>query len=403
MPYRFIHQPFDDGYHLADFIDQVADDEAIGALVVVVAWVKRTGVEAIRSGIERLHARSGSFRAIVGISQGGTSRQGLEGLLALADEVSVLHHPGRTFHPKLYLASGPTRALALIGSHNLTLGGATRNYEAGVFAELDPEKHDDQAFLDSLTDYITRLRDDEGTCLPLDPVLLADLIANPRYQLSDEDQERGDRDPVEGGAPPADEERGADDAPVIFRSSEHPMRFGVRTGAAARRGRSAGAGRAAAAPPTIDDAADPVVKRWFKRLPPADAQQLVGSSPSNTMTLVQAGHPIERSTYFRDVFFADCAWRPSETRGGSQVREMTTIECEMIVSGSSLGIELLDVRHTPGYDAGQANRTSELAWRDFGAYLRLHDLTGRFATVERTTSGRYRVTIDAAPTGPFRY
>jgi hypothetical protein len=42
-----------------------------------------------------------------------------------------------TFHPKIYLFSGPNRALAYIGSNNLTVGGTETNLESFIKLELD--------------------------------------------------------------------------------------------------------------------------------------------------------------------------------------------------------------------------------------------------------------------------
>jgi hypothetical protein len=148
-------------------------------------------------------------------------------------------------------------------------------------------------------------------------------------------------------------------------------------------------------------AGDPVVKRWFKRLPKADAQQLGGnSSPSNTMTLVEGGHPIDRNTYFRYVFFGGETWKAATTRGG-QAREVAQIDAEVVVEGRSIGTFELEVRHTPGYASAQGNRVTELGWRDFGAYLRANSLEGRTAVLERLRSGKYRIRFERVVTDPF--
>jgi hypothetical protein len=144
-----------------------------------------------------------------------------------------------------------------------------------------------------------------------------------------------------------------------------------------------------------------VVKRWFKSLPPADAQQLGGdSSPSNTMTLVEGGHRIDRNTYFRYVFFASETWGATVTRGG-QAREVATIDAEIEVDGRSLGTVTLEIRHTPGYASEQGNRVTELAWRDFGGWLRANPLDGYTAVLEKLKSGRYRVRFVRVNVDPF--
>ena len=95
------------------------------------------------------------------------------------------------------------------------------------------------------------------------------------------------------------------EAEALFGAAKRPA-SDTRAPAAAAGGPVRHADGRAAQPARADGppvAGDPVVKRWFKRLPNADAQQLVGSSPSNTMTLVE-GVTVDRNTYFRYVFFA---------------------------------------------------------------------------------------------------
>src|SRR5207245_4181453 len=41
------------------------------------------------------------------------------------------------YHPKLYMFDGPKSVWAVIGSHNLTVGGTETNFEAGLEVGLD--------------------------------------------------------------------------------------------------------------------------------------------------------------------------------------------------------------------------------------------------------------------------
>jgi hypothetical protein len=407
VPFEFVAQPFEDGFHLRDFFELIQDEESIATLDVVVAWVKRTGLVEVKSNLDAFRARGGTIRAIAGISQGGTSRQGLELLRDIVDDAYVFHHSGRTFHPKVFLAAGDDRAIALVGSHNFTAGGVTKNYEAGILGDLLFGDEDDARFIDEIRDYVTRLLDDEEICRPLTTEFLAELITNPRYPLADEDAPKGTAEPVEGGVPADESEASKSGGPSLFGTSMSSMRATPKQPAgrpsSATPPAAGGLPLTPAAQPSPGPAPDPVVKRWFKRLPASDAQQLVGSNPSNTMTLVQARHPIDPFDYFRTEFFGSETWTTSETVGRGQAREVATIECEVIVRGVPLGTHVFDVRYTPGYDANQTNRTTELAWRQFGDYLRRHPLTSTIASLERTTSGRYQLIFDDTASGPFMY
>ena len=135
---RFVAQPFGDGRDLRDFIHEVAEEPLLTRLDVVVAWAKRSGLSRLKRDLETIGTRGAETRIIVGIDEGGATRQGLELARALFGTVHVFHdRSGRTFHPKVYLARGDTSARLMVGSHNLTAGGVYFNYEAGLEAELE--------------------------------------------------------------------------------------------------------------------------------------------------------------------------------------------------------------------------------------------------------------------------
>ncbi len=76
--------------------------------------------------------RGNSIQAIVGFDHGGTSYQALQFMLEQFDEVRLVNAGGfSTYHPKVYLFDGPRMGWAVIGSHNLTVGGTETNFEAG--------------------------------------------------------------------------------------------------------------------------------------------------------------------------------------------------------------------------------------------------------------------------------
>ena len=138
-----------------------------------------------------------------------------------------------------------------------------------------------------------------------------------------------------------------------------------------------------------------VVKRWYKRLPAADAQQLPSSSPSAALTLVAAGHPIDISTYFRNDFFRDAAWAPDGNK------EIAEIDCQVVVDGTPIGVRRMTVVHHPPFEAGQGNRSTLLRWGQLHPYLLGHDHTGDVVTLERLSDGSCRVLIAPNSSGAF--
>lgn len=403
MAHAFVSQPIAGGYDLQEFIENACADLALDHLDFAVAWVKRAGVNGVQPTLESFRARGGHVRGVIGISLGGTSRQGLLQARDVCDELYVFHEPGRTFHPKVYIGCGGVRARTLVGSNNMTSGGLARNYEAAVVSDLHLGDPADKAYFDSVKGFIDGLVSEDQLCREVTAEFMTKLLASRRYPLLDEDAATGTgEDPVEGGRAP--EGDGPEEEP-LFGAAKRPKRPARRPpGGRTRPARGRVATRIGTGRPTTGAgpvATDLVAKRWFKQIKRADAQQLGGnSSPSNTMTLVDGGHPIDRNTYFRYVFFGGETWSAATTRGG-QPREVALIDAEIVVDGTSVGTFELEVRHTPGYASSEGNRMTELGWRDFGAYLRANPKTGYYAILEKLQNGEFRLRFERAPTDPF--
>lgn len=408
MGFKFVHQPYPNGFDLRDYMSEVANG-GFTQLDIVSAWVKRSGVGALRSQLTGLRGQGAYIRSVIGISLGGTSIQGLQELVALSDEAYVFHQKGRTFHPKVYRASSSTEGLTLVGSHNLTAGGAANNFEAGTLGRLDLSDPADSTYHQSVKDYVDALIADTSVCRLIDAALLQSLIANNRYRLIDDTQ------PVRTGDDPDEPSGGAVTLdPELFGNSSNTLRTVSSSGPTGAAGGGAGTtsptggGSSSTAPPAAGVApvasGAHVTRRWFKKLGSIDAQQ--GTSPnwnpSNTMTLVDGGHPIDRTTYFRQQFFGGASWVNASTASGKP-RESATVDMEVFVGGSSIGLHQFEVRHTPDYDAGQSNRVTELQWGTLKTHMRSSDHTGDTVTLEKLSDGSFRLHLAPTESGPFIY
>ena len=405
MPHSFHMQPYEGAQDLQNFFERVVGDDRLTTLDISVAWVRRTGLELIADSLYEFRRRGGRVRVTTGISQGGTSLQGLKMLVECVDAAYVFHVPDRTFHPKVYASRGRSNALTQIGSNNLTGGGAATNFEAAIVSELDLELREDATFYAAIEESFERLIGDEGVCRPLDAEFIQMLAENDRYVISDEDATRASDeafltgDDAGGGLPR--KERLFTASKFRLRKREARRRPGRNETTRSRRPMPAA---------TVHDAAEVaprpdevIVRRWFKVLPKSDAQQLGGrSSPTNTMTLVRYAHPIDAASYFRDELFGAVQWHVAATRGRlEQPREVASVEFTVFIEGAEFGRLFLEIRHTPGYDADQGNRITELAWGELGAYLRTNDHAGDYATIELTSSGRFLLSISEEPIGEF--
>ena len=136
-------------------LKQALSDDRLTEFKLVVAYAKSGPLYRLQNLLEAWRSAGKSIEAILGIDQKGTSKEALELALSWFDSVYITQAPGITFHPKLYLFSGPECAQAIIGSNNLTVGGTEKNFESAVHLEL--ELPEDAEVLEELTTAWTAL------------------------------------------------------------------------------------------------------------------------------------------------------------------------------------------------------------------------------------------------------
>ena len=410
MQVRFVAQPFDDGSDMREFVDAVCADESLEHFEIVVAWAKRSGLKVVEDDLRILRARGCSLRLIVGIDQGGATRQGLELAKDLFDEVSVFHdRGGRTFHPKVYVAWGEGSGRVLVGSHNLTAGGAHFNYEAAI--ELTLSRPADDELLATLRDFTARLRSDTGMCQVLTAGVLSELISNPRYKIGDENLRHNPGIP----GVPADLDTETDvesiteptpNPPSIFGPSallKKPAPAASKGGAPKKTGvpgpqQGAGESTLPVVNPT-DAATGTVVKRWFKKLPNSDAQQPQTGNATGALRLTMSKHPIDWRTYFRQTFFSDQNWQNTVSQHGETL-DYANVDFDVVINGASIGAKTLRIDHAPHREQGQSNVPTDLKWGVLSSNLLANDFTGSYVVLERLSNGAYRLEI--TPSDPGR-
>jgi len=137
--------------------------------------------------------------------------------------------------------------------------------------------------------------------------------------------------------------------------------------------------------------------RWNKSLSRADAQHPEGSNtnPTGHLTLVQAKHPIDSATWFREKFFGGLVWQ------GVPGKERVVVRFDVVIQGRHIGAYDLEVSHTPSFEADQGNRATVLHWGNLSGVIHATDYHGKVVTLERDSSDRFSLTIDAGSTGPF--
>lgn len=155
---------------------------------ILVAFAKLGPLQRLSKAIEQWLSAGKTIRAVMGIDQNGTSKQALEYALSHFTDIYVAHvgtsFSSPTFHPKMYWFSGPYKAVAYIGSNNLTVGGTETNLE--TYIKLILNLPDDSQ---TLTDLDACWTDALQVSSKLTPGLLAQL-AGAGYLL-DESQKSG--------------------------------------------------------------------------------------------------------------------------------------------------------------------------------------------------------------------
>jgi hypothetical protein len=343
----------------------------------------------------RLGNQNGVLRVLVGSNDGITLRSDLEVLLDVAgpprdnQRIGIVSFDNGYFHPKtIHLARADGSAAAYVGSANLTQSGVTSlHVEVGIL--LDSNQGDDPSVLTEIADAVDWWFAEPRSGLhvifgsdDLDRLVNAGTLNVPRPPLVRQQRARGG----EATNPSARL------TPLV---RVPPLPSGLRpettpsTGATPPPPESVepSASAAASAPrgslPTAD---------WRKRLTRSDAQRKAAGNQRGSITLVQAGYPINAQTYFRHDLFANASWEMESTRTG-EVRETATIPFAINILGHDLGTRGVTVTYASNREASQANYTSLLHLGPLAPYFVSQDLTGRWLRLERRTDGTYSLSV----------
>lgn len=216
MSLRFIGQPFSEDARIGSVLSAALREPGMTDLWIATAWAKRSGISRIRSAVTEFARSGGTSEVIVGIDEGGATREGLHLSLEVFDQVSIYHDPGaRTFHPKIYAVESDESAVLIVGSGNLTKGGLFTNYEGALVLDAKRAnsgewrvRDDVRSFFDGLLDAgaaVRRLDDELIEILAAEGWVSSEAKQNARRsaQSREREQQKLFGDPVRGlaGAP----------------------------------------------------------------------------------------------------------------------------------------------------------------------------------------------------------
>jgi len=408
---KFVGQPAQGQLSLLDFVEHVLTTDA-NYLVIVVAWAKRSGLGRVADQLTAFRASGGRVEMIVGVSEGGATQEGLTLARELSDEAYVFHDPRRTFHPKVYLATGANQHTLFVGSSNLTAGGLGWNYEGSLW--LDSTGDIEGPFAQA-KDWIASLRSEPTVCRPLTEQLVKDMMSSRDIFIASEDASRRvstkkeptpeDTDSVASGSA-----NGLFGKPIALLRPLPALSAIFKKPTLPASSRASKPSSTAAATPAATLAAPKPVKplpkvhvtrRWFKEMDATAAQKpkRTNSNPTGNLRLSQERFPINHQTYFISDFFGHLPWSP---RSGSKGELEVMVAFDTYVKGVSFGALDIRISHKPQRAAGQGNVPTLLHWGPvLSKTLRDGNFIGSYVTLERVSPDGFRLVIADQPTGDF--
>lgn len=186
---EIINQP--EGGKIGEKIkNELNKTEKYNKFYLLSAFVKKSGISRLKEDLLYFKSKEGVVKSVVGIDQGGSSKEGLTLINELSNEAYIFHsdNKGMTFHPKMYILFGNEKAIIFLGSSNLTKGGLFSNYELNYKIELNLEDKENEMFFKSnIIERFNKYSDStRELCDELDEGLIRELKENSNYKLGTE-------------------------------------------------------------------------------------------------------------------------------------------------------------------------------------------------------------------------
>ncbi|MDE2982914.1 MAG: phospholipase D family protein [Gemmatimonadota bacterium] len=354
-------------------------------VLLSVAYVTQGGVDLIASAVSAAGCRVDAF---VGIRNGVTTLEGLNALMEAGASVHCVDTGDQQllFHPKIYVAWGRTRAGAIIGSANLTVGGLNNNIESSVVLDLDATKDEDTEFLESI-------------CAEFDGLSAAypqNIVHVERVAELNNLYEQGRLVDEASSLPPRGSRvasGGADDVPRMSLPVEWLRGPSIRPPAPTPKPLPDTMGTMGLPSPSLK----PKLMWRSKDLTERDLGIPSGRNthPTGSINLDKGllDPSVDHRHYFRDEVFDALDWGPSRH---STVEEAYA-RFRLIVKGMERGEFELRVGHTtstttPSYR--QRNAMTRLSWGPTREFVGRRDLVGRTMALYRDRTDRTRFVIE---------
>ena len=373
------------GNHLVKYLGQTNFHSFTG----VSAFASEAGVFGLSAHIQAARPNFQNLNLIVGVDQGGTSKEALEEILNLNIN-SYLFYQAESpiFHPKIYLFEGAQNYKLIIGSSNLTRTGLYTNVESSILVEFDTTSVEGMNLLNQIKTYYQNLFNfTDPNLFPITNGIIQDFIS--KGIVSDENtraqsfKKRTPKPPVQGANPGTIiPRRQAARVPANFQTKPRATRVPTPVQQVPTNANAAPVQQI----PVIQIPAgnqQPMNLVWKKRaLSQSDAQHVPpGTAETGNLKLSQAryqvnGVIIDQTTYFRNVVFNGIPW--AKTKANNNTYEEAHCQFDISILGNSMGTHMLKLSHDSDRIAGQGNTPTWLHWGNtIMQYLQQVNITGR--------------------------
>ncbi|RLF40276.1 MAG: hypothetical protein DRN12_05730 [Thermoplasmata archaeon] len=161
MRISFIGPTKFDDLSLGQVLEELLKGKAFNKATLVSAFANAAALYRLIPHMQAFRDNGGMVRVVVGIDLQSTSEEALRCLLTNKIPTFIFKNRrvGHTFHPKLYYFESNTQCTLIVGSSNLTGGGAFSNYEANLRVDFDLNREEDKNILRQLQDNIVKYLD----------------------------------------------------------------------------------------------------------------------------------------------------------------------------------------------------------------------------------------------------
>jgi HKD family nuclease len=337
------------------------------------AFASEAGIYGLAGHINSAKKNFKKLTIVVGIDQGGTSKEALEEILSLNIESYIFYQKENPiFHPKFYLFEGTNDVKIILGSSNLTRTGLFTNIESSLLVEFNKTDKDGLALLSEIKTYYKPLLDfSDPNIFKINNKVINDFYLDGIVP----DEATRKRNYSKGTSSTSLNKSNKSKVPKRIVPQVPSSIFPSKNKKS----------KPTTLISTIPVSASTISKNlvWQKlKLSNSDAQDVpTGTAITGNLKLAQARFKlgasiIDQKTYFRNQVFNKLNW--IKTKPLSSTYEETFGVFDISISGKPIGKFTLKLSHDSSRVAGQGNTPTWLHWgRTIIPVLQKNKLSGK--------------------------